>query len=73
MSYGKPTLKWDLESVEGSIGNLKKFRELDPLMRCDLLTDWIAALEEEQDFASKELLQRWMKLQNAARETSGSR
>lgn len=73
MSNGKPTFRWDLDNGEGSIGNLEKFRQLDPLMRCDLLTDWIAALDEEHDFASKELMQHWMRIQNAARETSGSR
>jgi hypothetical protein len=26
---------------EGSIGNLKNFRELDPLLRADLLQDWM--------------------------------
>ena len=48
MSKGKPTLKWDLDSGEGSIGNLESFRqELNPVMRLDLLQDWIHDLQEE--------------------------
>jgi hypothetical protein len=55
MSKGKPTLKWDLDNGEGSIGNLDSFRqELDPLMRLDLLKDWVDLLDEEYDRALKD-------------------
>lgn len=51
MNSGKPTLKWDLDNGEGSIGNLDKFRQLDGLMRMDLLTDWMADLQNEYEAA----------------------
>lgn len=41
MSMPKPTFKANFEMGEGSIGNLKNFRELDPLLRADLLQDWM--------------------------------
>ena len=48
MNKGKPTLKWDLDSGEGSIGNLDSFRqEFNTIMRLDLLQDWIHDLQEE--------------------------
>jgi len=56
MNYGKPTLKWDFENGEGSIGNLDKFRELDSLMRLDLLSDWISELEQEHERASEDFI-----------------
>lgn len=56
MNYGKPTFKWDYENGEGSIGNLDKFRELDSLMRLDLLSDWISELEQEHERASEDFI-----------------
>jgi len=41
MSIAKPTFRANFEMGEGSIGNLKNFRELDPLLRADLLQDWM--------------------------------
>ena len=54
MSKGKPTFKWDLDNGEGSIGNLDAFRQLDPLLRCDILTDWIYELNKEYKLAQRE-------------------
>lgn len=51
MNSGKPTFKWDLSDGEGSIGNLDKFRQLDGLMRMDLLNDWMADLHNEYETA----------------------
>jgi hypothetical protein len=47
MSIAKPTFKANFEMGEGSIGNLKNFCELDPLLRADLLQDWIHDLSIE--------------------------
>jgi hypothetical protein len=55
MNKGKPTFKWDLENGEGSIGNIDAFRQLDPLLRCDILTDWIYELNKEHEQASQDL------------------
>ena len=41
MSIAKPTFRANFEMGEGSIGNLKNFRKLDPLLRADLLQDWM--------------------------------
>ena len=57
MNKGKPTLKWDLENGEGSIGNIESFRQLDPLLRCDILTDWIYALNLEHEQASEDFME----------------
>jgi hypothetical protein len=50
----KPTLKWDLYKGKGSIGNQVRFRLMDPLLRLDLLRDWIYALEAEYELTHKE-------------------
>lgn len=47
MSIAKPTFRANFEMGEGSIGNLKNFRELDPLLRADLLQGWIHDLSIE--------------------------
>lgn len=62
MNARKPTLKWDLDNGEGSIGNTESFRQLDPLLRCDLLTDWISDLHNEHELAHKDLLAHWEQL-----------
>lgn len=59
MNKGKPTLKWDLENGEGSIGNLDSFREFDPIMRLDLLKDWINDLQEEYNFTLEKDFVAW--------------
>lgn len=52
----KPTFRANLNDGEGSIGNLEKFREAyDPLMRADLLKDWIGELTQEYEIAVKGL------------------
>lgn len=66
MNQGKPTLKWDLESGEGSIGNVEAFRRLDPLLRCDILTDWLHALNIEHEQASEEFTAYLRKIKAAA-------
>lgn len=48
---GKPTFKWNLDTGEGLIGNLEGFRQLPPLLRVNLLKDWIFQLEEEYNDA----------------------
>lgn len=50
----KPTFKWNLDNGEGSIGNLEKFRLMDPLVRLDLLQDWIHDLSVEYKIANQE-------------------
>jgi hypothetical protein len=50
----KPTFKWNLDNGEGSIGNLEKFRLMDPLLRLDLLQDWIHDLSVEYKIAHQE-------------------
>lgn len=57
MNKGKPTLKWDLDNGEGSIGNTEAFRQLDPLLRCDILTDWIYELNKEHEQASEDFME----------------
>lgn len=57
MNKGKPTLKWDLDNGEGSIGNIESFRQLDPLLRCDILTDWIYDLNKEHEQASEDFME----------------
>ena len=66
MNKGKPTFKWDLECGEGSIGNIEAFRQLDPLLRCDILTDWIADLNIEQERASEDFMAYLAKIKAAA-------
>jgi hypothetical protein len=63
----KPTFKWSFDCGEGSIGNLEAFRELDPLMRCDLLTDWIYELEAEHKLAGEDLMVQWEEIQAKAK------
>ena len=66
MNAGKPTLKWDLYSGEGSVGNTEAFRQLDPLLRCDILGDWINGLQNEHEIAHKDLLDHWTMLREKA-------
>jgi hypothetical protein len=48
----KLTLKANFNAGEGDIGNVLEFRySNDPLMRADLLKDWIFLLEEEYEEA----------------------
>jgi hypothetical protein len=42
----KPTLKFCQYSEQGHVGNLEKWAEVDPLLKMDLLKDWILELEE---------------------------
>ena len=72
MRTNKPTFKWSFDCGEGSIGNLKAFRELDPLMRCDLLTDWIYELEAEHELAGRDLMAQWEELQAKANKKRNS-
>jgi hypothetical protein len=43
--YYKPTFCWDLDDINGHIGNLDKFRKLHPVFRVSVLRHWIADLE----------------------------
>lgn len=52
----KLTLKADFYSGEGDIGNQKRWHEdNDPLMRADLLKDWIGLLTKEYNLAVSQL------------------
>lgn len=51
----KPTFKANFANGEGSIGNIEKFKTLDPLLRADLLKDWICELNELYDDAVKNM------------------
>lgn len=64
MRQTKLTLKWNLSEGEGSIGNIESFRSLDPLLRCDILSDWINGLNEEHEQASKDLMDYLKKIQD---------
>ena len=64
MRQKKLTLKWDLFGGEGSIGNIESFRSLDPLLRCDVLSDWIHGLNEEHEQASKDFMDYLKKIQD---------
>jgi hypothetical protein len=50
----KLTLKADFSNGEGSIGNVAEWRENEPLLRADILKDWIYELQQEYDLAVKE-------------------
>ena len=67
MRTNKPTFKWDFWAGEGSIGNLEAFRELAPLLRCDLLTDWIYELEAEHKLAGEDLMAEWEEIEAKAK------
>jgi len=47
----KLTLKASFSNGSGSVGNKEKWKKLDPLLRLDILQDWIAELEEEYKIA----------------------
>lgn len=55
MSNSKITLKANFETVEGTIGNLDKWREHDSLLRADILQDWIGLLNREYTIAVAQL------------------
>jgi hypothetical protein len=52
--FKKPTLKADVDCGEGTVGIPDDWRKYDPLLRMDLLKDWIHELEEEYDRAHAE-------------------
>jgi hypothetical protein len=62
----KPTFKWNLDDGEGSIGNLEKFRLLDPLVRLDLLQDWIHDLSVEYKIARQDFDKQLKKIRKNA-------
>lgn len=66
MNQGKLTLKWDLDNGEGSVGNIEAFRQLDPLLRCDILTDWLHALNTEHVQACEDFMAYLKKIREAA-------
>jgi hypothetical protein len=47
----KLTLKANFNEGSGSIGNKDQWKKIDPLLRLDILKDWIAELEEEYKVA----------------------
>jgi len=54
MSGAKLTLKANFETGEGDIGNIDKWSENEPLLKVDILGDWIALLQIEYDIAHQE-------------------
>jgi hypothetical protein len=65
--YPKLTLKADFENGEGSIGNIEKWRGHDPLLRADILQDWIADLTEEYNYAVENLFVKLEKVQEQSK------
>jgi hypothetical protein len=47
----KLTLKANFDEGSGSVGNKDKWKKLDPLLRLDILQDWISELKEEYEIA----------------------
>jgi hypothetical protein len=61
----KITLKANFNAGEGDIGNVLEFRySNDPLMRADLLKDWIFLLEEEYEEALLDMRAEYKGLEN---------
>ena len=58
MSRAKLTLKANFETGEGDIGNIDKWSENEPLLKVDILRDWIALLQIEYDVAHQESFKR---------------
>jgi len=63
----KLTLKADFFNGEGSIGNIEKWREHDPLLRADILNDWIYELSEEYNYAVENLFTKLEKVQHESK------
>lgn len=56
MNLPKITLKADFNNGEGEIGNLTKWREyINPLLRADILQDWISLLDAEYWVAREDM------------------
>ena len=49
--FKKPTLKANLNDVVGNVGVNPEWDSYDPVLRVDLLQDWIADLEELREKA----------------------
>jgi hypothetical protein len=58
MSGAKLTLKANFQTGEGDIGNIEKWSENEPLLKVDILQDWIALLQIEYDVAYQEAFKR---------------
>ena len=58
MRGAKLTLKANFETGEGDIGNIDKWSENEPLLKLDILRDWIALLQIEYDVAHQEAFRR---------------
>lgn len=65
MASSKPTLKWDLYNGEGDVGNLESFRNMDPLIRCDVLGDWVGILQAEYERAQRDFIVYCEEIRNA--------
>ena len=56
MNNKKLTLKANFQTGEGDIGNVLAWQETNnPLLRLDILADWIALLEDEYEQARIDL------------------
>jgi hypothetical protein len=52
----KITLKANFQTGEGDIGNIDKFRSTNyAMLRLDILSDWLALLEDEYEQARLDL------------------
>jgi len=54
MRNAKLTLKANFETGEGDIGNIDKWAENEPLLKVDILRDWIHLLQDEYNIAHEE-------------------
>lgn len=54
MSNAKLTLKANFQTGEGDIGNIDKWAENEPILKIDMLSDWIYLLQIEYDKAYQE-------------------
>ena len=56
----KITLKANFFNGEGDIGNIENWRRDNyPLLRADILQDWIGLLEQEYDVALEDMRKEW--------------
>ena len=54
--FPKITLKANFDNGEGDIGNIEKWRAAhSPLLRADILQDWVALLDQEYWVAREDM------------------
>lgn len=67
MSIPKPTFNANIHTGEGSLGNMEKFRELDIMLRADLLQDWLFELDAEYSKTLAHVMKSQVKKLNESR------